>query len=78
MEFSQRKPNRISDYDYSQNGAYFVTICTHDRQKNLSDIVGDGFPSRLTVTIYVLNMKAARILSQKSEKAGCFFTRKGC
>ena len=29
-----------------------------------------SFPSRLTITIYVLNMKAARILSQKSEK-GC-------
>ena len=23
-----RKPNRLADYDYSQNGAYFVTICT--------------------------------------------------
>ena len=23
-----RKPNRLQGYDYSQNGAYFVTICT--------------------------------------------------
>lgn len=23
-----RKPNRLTNYDYSQNGAYFVTICT--------------------------------------------------
>ena len=23
-----RKPNRLQDYDYSQNGAYFVTVCT--------------------------------------------------
>lgn len=40
----RRKINRICDYDYSQNGAYFVTICTHERRKILSDIVGDGFP----------------------------------
>ena len=41
MEFPQRKPNRLRDYDYSQNGAYFVTICTKDRRKILSKIVGD-------------------------------------
>ncbi len=41
MEFVQRKQNRLSEYDYSTNGAYFVTICTHDRRKILSAIVGD-------------------------------------
>ena len=44
MELSERKPNRLRDYNYSTNGAYFVTICTQDRKKILSDIVGDGFP----------------------------------
>lgn len=44
MEFSQRKPNRIEHYDYSQNGAYFITICTQDRRRILSEIVGDGSP----------------------------------
>ncbi len=41
MELPQRKPNRLSDYDYSQNGAYFITLCTKDRKKVLSQIVGD-------------------------------------
>jgi hypothetical protein len=41
MEMPQRKPNRIEGYDYSQNGAYFITVCTRDRKKILSDIVGD-------------------------------------
>ena len=41
MEIPQRKPNRLSDYDYSQNGAYFITLCTKDRKKVLSQIVGD-------------------------------------
>ncbi|MDD5567618.1 MAG: transposase [Candidatus Omnitrophica bacterium] len=29
----QRKPNRLKGYDYSQNGYYFVTICTYGRQE---------------------------------------------
>lgn len=41
MELPERKPNRIEDYDYSQNGAYFVTVCTQDRKRILSEIVGD-------------------------------------
>ena len=41
MEMPNRKPNRIEGYDYSQNGAYFVTVCTQDRKRILSDIVGD-------------------------------------
>ena len=41
MELPKRKPNRLPDYDYNQNGAYFVTICTQDRKPILSQIVGD-------------------------------------
>lgn len=41
MELPERKPNRLKEYDYSTNGAYFVTICTQDRRKILSSIVGD-------------------------------------
>ena len=42
-ELSQRKRNRLSGYDYSQDGAYFVTICAKDRQELFSRIVvGDG------------------------------------
>jgi len=45
MEFPFRKPNRIGGYDYSQNGAYFITICTQDRKKILSKIsVGTPLP----------------------------------
>lgn len=44
MELPNRHPNRIPEYDYSQTGAYFVTICTHERKQILSEIVGDGFP----------------------------------
>ena len=40
MEFPQRKINRLSGYNYSQNGAYFITVCTYNRQRLLSKIVG--------------------------------------
>ena len=38
MDRPKRKPLRLPDYDYSALGAYFVTICTHDRRCILSDI----------------------------------------
>ena len=44
MELPERKTNRLPTFDYSTNGAYFVTICTQDRRKILSRIVGDGPP----------------------------------
>ena len=44
MEHPERKKNRLGEYDYSQNGAYFVTVCTQDRRRILSSIVGDGSP----------------------------------
>lgn len=44
MEFPRRKENRLKEFDYSTDGAYFVTICTKDRRCTLSTIVGDGFP----------------------------------
>lgn len=31
----KRKINRLTEYDYAQNGAYFITICTHGRQQIL-------------------------------------------
>ena len=41
MEHTERKAIRLQEYDYSTPGAYFITICTKDRQRILSDIVGD-------------------------------------
>lgn len=37
----KRKNIRIPEYDYSKEGMYFVTICTQNRRKILSDI-NDG------------------------------------
>ena len=49
-KFSKRKDLRLKNYDYSEYGAYFITICTDKRRKILSKIddidlkiVGEGF-----------------------------------
>ncbi len=42
MDLKKRKRIRLKDYDYSNAGVYFVTICTKDRKPILSRIVGDG------------------------------------
>ena len=34
-----RKSPRLSDYDYSQEGAYFVTVCVQGRQALLGEII---------------------------------------
>lgn len=44
----ERKRNRLREYDYSQNGCYFITICAKDKQHLLSHIknVAAGFHAR--------------------------------
>ena len=42
MELPVRKPNRLPSFDYNTPGAYFITICTKDKQCILGDIVGGG------------------------------------
>lgn len=40
MNHPQRKPNRLSYYDYSSPGAYFITICTQNKLPILCSIAG--------------------------------------
>lgn len=39
-EMPKRKPIRLKEYDYSQPGAYFLTICTESRKKCFWKTVG--------------------------------------
>ena len=36
-----RRTPRLKGYDYSSDGAYFVTICTYNRECTLGDIIND-------------------------------------
>ena len=43
MELPKRKAARLKNYDYSSPGAYFITICTHEKAPILSRILpGNG------------------------------------
>ena len=56
MEKPTRKPNRLKNYDYAQNGAYFLTICSKDRIEIFSKIpVGANIvrPELSEIGIYV-------------------------
>lgn len=35
MSLIKRKPNRLKNFDYSQKGGYFITICVKDKQEML-------------------------------------------
>ena len=35
MELPCRKPNRLPQYDHSQAGYYFITVCTKDKEPRL-------------------------------------------
>ena len=49
----RRKHPRLNHYDYSTAGAYYVTICTHNRRCLLSHIVGRGLaPAGTQYTAY--------------------------
>ena len=47
----KRKHPRLRSYDYSLTGAYFVTICTKNRERTLSRVVGRGLaPAEIEYT----------------------------
>ena len=55
MTMNMRKATRLTEYDYSSDGAYFITICTKDRRmlfwknnvigqmkRQVSKLIGEG------------------------------------
>ena len=41
----KRKPTRLPEYDYSEYGMYFLTICAKDMEQIFGRIVGEGLAS---------------------------------
>ena len=51
----ERKPTRLTGYDYNTCGAYFITICTEERRQILSKIVGGDVldaPKTVELSLY--------------------------
>ena len=42
--FPVRKHPRLKDYDYNQNGAYFITFCVKEKHEMLGRVVGRDAP----------------------------------
>ncbi len=40
-DFNHRQSIRLTGYDYSTSGAYFITICTHEREYLFGDVVNE-------------------------------------
>lgn len=56
-KFPVRKNLRLENYDYSQNGAYFITICTQNRRpcfgvRNQSSVGADSISARIIKTTF--------------------------
>ncbi len=46
----KRKPQRLKNYDYSQNGHYFITICAYNKKHLFADIiVGQGLAPAVSI-----------------------------
>ena len=60
LNLLKRKQNRLENYDYGQNGLYFITICTRNRKRILCDIGGDDayiVPLRVKFQISFVQLK---------------------
>ena len=55
-ELPKRKKNRLTGYDYSKAGSYFITICIKNRHELLWDVpVGAAFGRPLHAEPYALS-----------------------
>ena len=45
MDFAERKSLRLKEYDYGENGAYFVTVCSKEKRHIFGSLVGAGHPA---------------------------------
>ena len=68
MELPNRKRIRLKDYDYSQNGYYFITVCTHNKQKILCDVVGEGLCALPSIKLTVIGESVKNSIEYINEK----------
>ena len=66
-DLPRRKLPRLRGYDYSQNGYYFITICTHDR-KDLLCTVGNAVPG---VPIPMIPTRIGNIVLSAWKRMAC-------
>lgn len=51
-QYKDRKIIRLQNYDYSANGAYFITICTHNKEHLFGTVGADSISARMVKKVY--------------------------
>ena len=64
MDLPKRKNMRLREYNYSEIGSYFVTVCTKDRKPLLCNIVGTGVPDRPKIKLSEYGIIADKYINQ--------------
>jgi len=70
MDMPKRKNIRLSNYDYSQAGGYFITICTQDKKQILSRIEEVTTYTRANVVLTELGQIAQKVMEELPERYG--------
>ena len=76
--FPNRKSIRIEDYDYSTPGAYFITICTVNREKIFWDSVGADIIRPQNIPLSTAGKIVEQGISQIAEHYDNVFVDKFC
>ena len=72
MSLPKRKGIRLKDYDYNQNGAYFLTVCVKNRRNLLGNIdVGDAVPSVPNVRLSAAGICVKECLAKMNDVLDC-------
>ena len=53
MELPKRKSPRLPGYDYSTNGAYFITICTKEKKPIFGPVGADSISARMVARTFL-------------------------
>ena len=64
----QRKSNRLKYYDYNKFGAYFITICTNNRNPVLAEIRKGSASEPIHHTLLPCGIATADVISHLSER----------
>jgi len=66
-ELPKRKPTRLKNFDYNSAGAYFITICTENRQKILSRVGVDVLDDPRIVELLPYGKTAEKYINQLND-----------
>ena len=61
-KLAKRKQNRLQNFDYSTNGAYFITICTQGKKCILGNIVEEGLCALPTINLSPIGEEIEKLI----------------